>query len=57
MVFLSFSTYNWQVPIGKNHYWCYKSTLYLSHLGNESFERSKESVPPIMMMTCTSQIV
>lgn len=46
MVFPSFSTYNWQVPIGKNHYWCYKSTSYLSHLGNESFEKVKRKCAP-----------
>lgn len=46
MVFPSFSTYNWQVPVGKNHYWCYKSTSYLSHLGNESFVKVKRKCAP-----------
>lgn len=46
MVFPSFSTYNWQVPIGKNHYWCYKSASYLSHLGNESFVKVKRKCVP-----------
>lgn len=46
MVLSSFSTYNWQVPIGKNHYWCYKSASYLSQLGNESFVKVKRNCAP-----------